>query len=188
MCLSGTKEEERTQKRFAGVCAFSSTDCNNLFIHLHERTKMLIGFSVLVYTISFFAVKKSWLILYMWLSGHQQKANNCIEQLSEKKILKRWDFSQLVSFFFFFFCRKMMEVCGEAENRLAAELMQHELQIEKDVLDPLSQLAEVRVERFFRLGYTCTNNCRGFRLLDYLMDTLRQFPVRPPAGVSLRVL
>lgn len=38
----------------------------------------------------------------------------------------------------------MMEVCGEAENRLASELMQHELQIEKDVLDPLSQLAEVR--------------------------------------------
>lgn len=39
--------------------------------------------------------------------------------------------------------RKMMEVCGDAENRLASELMQHELQIEKDVLDPLSQLAEV---------------------------------------------
>lgn len=38
----------------------------------------------------------------------------------------------------------MMEVCGEAENRLASELMQHELQMEKDVLDPLSQLAEVR--------------------------------------------
>lgn len=38
-----------------------------------------------------------------------------------------------------------MEVCGEAENRLASELMQHELQIEKDVLDPLSQLAEVRL-------------------------------------------
>jgi len=37
-----------------------------------------------------------------------------------------------------------MEVCGEAENRLASELMQHELQMEKDVLDPLSQLAEVR--------------------------------------------
>lgn len=38
-----------------------------------------------------------------------------------------------------------MEVCGEAENRLASELMQHELQIEKDVLDPLSQIAEVRI-------------------------------------------
>lgn len=39
--------------------------------------------------------------------------------------------------------RKMMEVCGEAENRLASELMQHEIQIEKDILDPLNQLAEV---------------------------------------------
>lgn len=37
-----------------------------------------------------------------------------------------------------------MEVCGEVENRLATELMQHELQMEKEVLDPLSQLAEVR--------------------------------------------
>uniref|UniRef100_A0A8C7VU31 Rho-GAP domain-containing protein n=1 Tax=Oncorhynchus mykiss TaxID=8022 RepID=A0A8C7VU31_ONCMY len=37
---------------------------------------------------------------------------------------------------------KMMEVCGEAENRLASELLQHEVQIEKDVLDPLNQLAE----------------------------------------------
>lgn len=37
-----------------------------------------------------------------------------------------------------------MEVCGEAENRLASELLQHEVQIEKDVLDPLNQLAEVR--------------------------------------------
>uniref|UniRef100_A0A8C7DXG0 Rho GTPase activating protein 17a n=1 Tax=Oncorhynchus kisutch TaxID=8019 RepID=A0A8C7DXG0_ONCKI len=37
---------------------------------------------------------------------------------------------------------KMMEVCGEAENRLASELLQHEVQIEKDMLDPLNQLAE----------------------------------------------
>ena len=36
-----------------------------------------------------------------------------------------------------------MEVCGEAENRLASELMHHELQVEKDCLDPLNQLAEV---------------------------------------------
>lgn len=38
----------------------------------------------------------------------------------------------------------MMEVCGEAENRLASELMQHEVHIEKEVLDPLNQLAEVK--------------------------------------------
>lgn len=36
-----------------------------------------------------------------------------------------------------------MDLCGDAENRLASELMQHEVQIEKDILDPLNQLAEV---------------------------------------------
>lgn len=40
----------------------------------------------------------------------------------------------------------MMEACGEAEGRLASELMQHEVQIERDVLDPLNQLAEVKTE------------------------------------------
>ncbi|XP_034563608.1 rho GTPase-activating protein 17a isoform X5 [Notolabrus celidotus] len=45
---------------------------------------------------------------------------------------------------------KMMEVCGDAENRLASELMQHELQIEKDVLDPLSQLAEVDIPNILK--------------------------------------
>lgn len=42
-----------------------------------------------------------------------------------------------------------MEMCGEAENRLASELMQHEMQIEKDILDPLNQLAEVSRQVFF---------------------------------------
>lgn len=37
----------------------------------------------------------------------------------------------------------MMEMCGDAENRLASELMQHEMNIEKEILDPLNQLAEV---------------------------------------------
>ncbi|XP_047232838.1 rho GTPase-activating protein 17a isoform X4 [Girardinichthys multiradiatus] len=45
---------------------------------------------------------------------------------------------------------KMMEVCGEAENRLATELMQHELQMEKEVLDPLSQLAEVEIPNILK--------------------------------------
>lgn len=39
---------------------------------------------------------------------------------------------------------KMMDVCGEAESRLATELMQHELQIERDILDPLNHMAEVK--------------------------------------------
>ncbi|CAL1599029.1 unnamed protein product [Knipowitschia caucasica] len=45
---------------------------------------------------------------------------------------------------------KMMEVCGDAENRLSSELMQHELQLEKDVLDPLSQLAEVDIPNILK--------------------------------------
>ncbi|XP_060716161.1 rho GTPase-activating protein 17a isoform X2 [Tachysurus vachellii] len=45
---------------------------------------------------------------------------------------------------------KMMEVCGEAENRLASELMQHEIQIEKEVLDPLNQLAEVDIPNILK--------------------------------------
>ncbi|XP_077595145.1 rho GTPase-activating protein 17a isoform X1 [Stigmatopora nigra] len=45
---------------------------------------------------------------------------------------------------------KMMEVCGDAESRLASELMLHELQIEKDVLDPLSQLAEVDIPNILK--------------------------------------
>ncbi|XP_077359052.1 rho GTPase-activating protein 17a isoform X4 [Festucalex cinctus] len=45
---------------------------------------------------------------------------------------------------------KMMEVCGDAESRLASELMQHELQIEKDVLDPLSQIAEVDIPNILK--------------------------------------
>lgn len=39
---------------------------------------------------------------------------------------------------------KMMDACGEAENRLATALMHHEMQIERDILDPLNQLAEVK--------------------------------------------
>ncbi|XP_030629266.1 rho GTPase-activating protein 17a [Chanos chanos] len=45
---------------------------------------------------------------------------------------------------------KMMELCGEAENRLASELMQHEVQIEKDILDPLNQLAEVDIPNILK--------------------------------------
>ncbi len=38
----------------------------------------------------------------------------------------------------------MMEMCGDAETRLASELMQYEMNIEKEILDPLNQLAEVQ--------------------------------------------
>uniref|UniRef100_A0AAR2JGV7 Rho GTPase-activating protein 17 n=1 Tax=Pygocentrus nattereri TaxID=42514 RepID=A0AAR2JGV7_PYGNA len=48
------------------------------------------------------------------------------------------------------FIGKMMEVCGEAENKLASELMQHEVQIEKDILDPLNQLAEIDIPNILK--------------------------------------
>lgn len=38
----------------------------------------------------------------------------------------------------------MLDVCGDTENRLANELLQHEFQIEREILDPLNQLAEVK--------------------------------------------
>ncbi|XP_063076634.1 rho GTPase-activating protein 17a isoform X3 [Engraulis encrasicolus] len=45
---------------------------------------------------------------------------------------------------------KMLEICGDAENGLASELMQHEVQIEKDILDPLNQLAEVDIPNILK--------------------------------------
>lgn len=40
-------------------------------------------------------------------------------------------------------CRKLLETCGEAETQLALELSQHEVLIEKEVVDPLYSIAEV---------------------------------------------
>ncbi|XP_018610263.1 rho GTPase-activating protein 17-like isoform X2 [Scleropages formosus] len=45
---------------------------------------------------------------------------------------------------------KMMELCGEVENKLASELMQHEVHIEKEVLDPLNQLAEMEIPNILK--------------------------------------
>ncbi|KAI7797280.1 rho GTPase-activating protein 17a isoform X1 [Triplophysa rosa] len=45
---------------------------------------------------------------------------------------------------------KMMDLCGDAENRLASELMQHEVQIEKDILDPLNQIAELDIPNILK--------------------------------------
>lgn len=39
---------------------------------------------------------------------------------------------------------KMMDMCCEAESKLATELMYHEVQLERDILEPLNQLAEVK--------------------------------------------
>uniref|UniRef100_A0A8C0FI22 Rho GTPase-activating protein 17 n=1 Tax=Bubo bubo TaxID=30461 RepID=A0A8C0FI22_BUBBB len=40
---------------------------------------------------------------------------------------------------------KMLDTCGDAENKLAMELSQHEVQIEREVLDPLYLLTEVKI-------------------------------------------
>ncbi|XP_061425964.1 rho GTPase-activating protein 44-like isoform X4 [Lethenteron reissneri] len=40
---------------------------------------------------------------------------------------------------------KMLELCGDAENRLAVELTVHEMQVEREVLEPLFNLAEVEI-------------------------------------------
>ncbi|XP_016431259.1 rho GTPase-activating protein 17-like isoform X2 [Sinocyclocheilus rhinocerous] len=45
---------------------------------------------------------------------------------------------------------KMMEVCGEAENKLALEQSQHEVQLERDILEPLNQLAEVDIPNILK--------------------------------------
>ncbi|KAG7270170.1 hypothetical protein CRUP_026171 [Coryphaenoides rupestris] len=46
---------------------------------------------------------------------------------------------------------KMMDVCGDAEGRLATELMQHEVALERDVLEPVNQLAEVEIPNMLKL-------------------------------------
>ncbi|XP_016394315.1 rho GTPase-activating protein 17b isoform X2 [Sinocyclocheilus rhinocerous] len=45
---------------------------------------------------------------------------------------------------------KMMEVCGEAESKLAFEQSQHEVQLERDILEPLNQLAEVDIPNLLK--------------------------------------
>lgn len=39
----------------------------------------------------------------------------------------------------------MLETCGDAESQLALELSQHEVFVEKEVVDPLCGIAEVRL-------------------------------------------
>ncbi|XP_068063461.1 rho GTPase-activating protein 17 isoform X4 [Anomalospiza imberbis] len=40
---------------------------------------------------------------------------------------------------------KMLDTCGDAESKLAMELSQHEVQIEREVIDPLCQLTETEI-------------------------------------------
>ncbi|XP_053131652.1 rho GTPase-activating protein 17 isoform X4 [Hemicordylus capensis] len=43
------------------------------------------------------------------------------------------------------FLGKMLETCGDAENKLAMELSHHEVQVEKEILEPLNQLTETEI-------------------------------------------
>ncbi|CAN9505866.1 unnamed protein product [Ophioblennius macclurei] len=45
---------------------------------------------------------------------------------------------------------KMMEVCGDTESKLAHELLQHEIQLEHEILDPINQLAEVDIPNILK--------------------------------------
>ncbi|XP_028841167.1 rho GTPase-activating protein 17b isoform X2 [Denticeps clupeoides] len=46
---------------------------------------------------------------------------------------------------------KMLELCGEAESKLAFEQSQHEVQLERDILEPINQLAEVDIPNLLKL-------------------------------------
>lgn len=72
----------------------------------------------------------------------------------------------------------MMEACGEAEGRLANELMQHEVQIERDVLDPLNQLAEVKTEGrlSFAVGPLFSGQRSAWTSLSSLTDRNSKHP------------
>uniref|UniRef100_A0A803YCJ2 BAR domain-containing protein n=1 Tax=Meleagris gallopavo TaxID=9103 RepID=A0A803YCJ2_MELGA len=50
---------------------------------------------------------------------------------------------------------KMLRLCGEAEDKLAQELIQFELQVERDVIEPLFVLAEVGMAGCPRCGLSC---------------------------------
>ncbi|KAL2101103.1 hypothetical protein ACEWY4_002864 [Coilia grayii] len=45
---------------------------------------------------------------------------------------------------------KMLDLCGEAEDKLAYDQSQHEVEIQRDILDPLNQLAEVDIPNILR--------------------------------------
>ncbi|KAA0706019.1 Rho GTPase-activating protein 17 [Triplophysa tibetana] len=45
---------------------------------------------------------------------------------------------------------KMMDLCGQAQGKLAFEQSQHEIQLERDFLDPLNQLAEMDIPNILK--------------------------------------
>lgn len=58
----------------------------------------------------------------------------------------------------------MLKLCGDTEEKLAQELIQFENQIERDVVEPLYVLAEVRADN---VQYVTTWMCDKGYLLGY---------------------
>uniref|UniRef100_A0AAX7TRV5 Rho-GAP domain-containing protein n=1 Tax=Astatotilapia calliptera TaxID=8154 RepID=A0AAX7TRV5_ASTCA len=77
---------------------------------------------------------------------------------------------------------KMMDVCGEAEGKLAFELLQHEMQMEKDILDPLNQLAEVEIPNILKQRKQLAK-----LVLDYdsLLETQAEYHRRSLAALEV---
>ena len=76
-------------------------------------------------------------------------------------------------------CRKMLKLCGETEDKLAQELIHFELQVERDVIEPLFLLAEVSS------GDEATRAVRLFSTTDdYCLSAWSGFPgVTAPSTV-----
>ncbi len=64
----------------------------------------------------------------------------------------------------------MLNLCGETEEKLAQELLVFEVQIERDVVDPLYALAEVSV--FFLSKLHCNTHIASFFFFIYPFSTL----------------
>lgn len=55
-------------------------------------------------------------------------------------------------------CRKMLKLCGETQDRLAQELILFEFTIERDVIEPLYDLAEVNINALDRKCFILTRS------------------------------
>uniref|UniRef100_A0A8D1Q2Z5 Rho GTPase activating protein 17 n=1 Tax=Sus scrofa TaxID=9823 RepID=A0A8D1Q2Z5_PIG len=94
----------------------------SLFYFLHTFLAVLtVGVTPLLHNTSFSAVKK------LPLTALAQNMQEASTQLEDSLL------------------GKMLETCGDAENQLALELSQHEVFVEKEIVDPLYGIAEVEI-------------------------------------------
>ncbi|CAK7303532.1 Rho GTPase-activating protein 17 [Vulpes lagopus] len=78
---------------------------------------------------------------------------------------------------------KMLETCGDAENQLALELTQHESFVEKEIVDPLCNIAELEIpniqkqrKQLAKLVWNQAHKSSGtnFQGLPSKIDTLKE--------------